>query len=692
MVRGCLGCNPSPNEKMRKMRSKRIVKLQAAYLTGCLNRNIFESYLPFFIKAVEAGNLSMFNAEEVSAAIGSRYGIDLPLTFVRTVLVVGCQRELFCNDKKSGRYYLVQTKKGEFAFDDHGFNEKWDRLKVHFEDFCARRKYVLPEDVDEELLRCIEEVDAVDVEEDDMMNQSAPNGIDFLWRSFVIELHDTNIEEFNYVSALSLCTVIKDAEFFDGDARHSFSGLKVYLDTPILFGLLGFSEPPRVSLCRHLTGQLNSVGCQLIVFDQCYQELERNLTDANRWAHEQSYDASRASPAARVIFESRMTYEEVVSRIENIEEELKGFGVRIMRTEYDVSEDKFQECERTLQQMLEERYRNQGRIISEQRLRGIAVDIRSIVFASRYRHGYRPTHLYDARHLLVSLNSAVAGVAYDYMRKSEGRQDVIPACVSADVLGSALWLFSPVELTGYHRLRFLADCYALTNPSRALLEVYSKTLRKVREKGMITEEQFIKCRASSVMRRPLAACVSGNSDDFTEKTCLDLVEEMEERERFRLGEAVRMEREQANKKKEAAIGAKDLEIEALRVKARKELDAKDKELGDVRTRSLENAQKAEDLDKLVASTARQKKKLIRIVSAVVIWTLLGIPAFGVSALMVSRVKLLSEVMEKFYVSPFWSGGILGVVVAIVVGWKTPCLKVVSDFLERRINHWLEKNC
>lgn len=674
------------------MKSTRIIKLQAAYLTGCFNQNVFESYLPFFVKAVEACNLVMFNAEEVSVAICSRYGVDLPLTFVRTVLAVGCQRELFCNDKKSGRYYLVQAKAGGFVFDDREFNAKWARLKAHFMDFCVKRKQTLPEDVEEELLRCIEEVDAIDEDDDGALNPSAPNGMDFLWRSFVVELHDSNQEGFDYVSALSLCTVIKDAEFFDGDARHKFSGLKVYLDTPILFGLLGFSEQPRVSLCRHLASQLNSAGCQLLVFDQCYQELERNLTDANYWAHEQSYDASKASPAARVIFESRITYEEMVSRIENVEEELKGLGVRVQRTEYDVSEDKFQECERTLQQMLEERYRNQGRIISEQRLRGIAVDIRSIVFASRYRRGYRPTHLYDARHLLVTLNSAVAGVAYDYMRKNEGRQDVIPACVSADVLGSALWLFSPVELAGYHRLRFLADCYAATNPSRALLESYSDTLRKVREKGMITEEQFIRCRASSVIRRPLAACVSGNSEAFTEKTCLELVEEMEDRERFRIAEAVRMEREQAKKEKDIELESKDKEIAELRIKSKEELCAKDKELGDEKVKSLENAQKAEELDKLVASTARQKEKLIRTVAVYVTWVMLGIPAFGISALMVPHVKLLSEVMEKFCVSPFWCGGILGVALAIIVGWKTPCLKVVSDFLEKHINRWLERNC
>lgn len=673
------------------MKSKRIVKLQAAYLAGCFNQNIFESYLPFFIKAVEACSLAMFNAEEVSVAIGSRYGVDLPLTFVRTVLAVGCQRGVFCNDNKSGQYYLVWTKTREFAFDDQEFNEKWDRLKAHFTDFCVRRKYALPEDADEELLRCIEEVDAIDLDDDGALNPSAPNGMDFLWRSFVIELHDTNQEEYDYVSSLNLCTVIKDAEFFDGDARHKFSGLKVYLDTPILFGLLGFSEQPRVSICRHLASQLNSAGCQLLVFDQCYQELERNLTDANHWAHEQSYDASKASPAARVIFESRMTYEEVVSRIENVEEELNGLGVRVQRTEYDVSEDKFQECERTLQQMLEERYRNQGRIVSGPQLRGIAVDIRSIVFVSRYRHGYRPTHLYDARHLLVTLNSAVAGVAYDYVRKNEGRQDVIPACVSVDVLGSALWLFSPVELAGYHRLRFLADCYASTNPSRALLEAYSKTLRKVREKGMITEEQFIRCRASSVIRRPLAACVSGNSEAFTEKTCLELIEEMEERERFQTAEAVRLEREQAKKERDIAIESKNKEIAELMLKSKEELREKDKEIGDARIKSLENAQKAEELDKLVASTARQKEKLIKTVAGYVTWAILGIPAFGISALMISRVKSLSEVMEKCCVSPFWCGGVLGAVVAIVVGWKIPFLKRVSKFLEKYINRWLERN-
>lgn len=662
----------------------RMMRLQAAYLTGCFGRNVFQAYLPFLLRAVVAAGHANIDIATARMDIIQRYGLDLPPTFVHSILKVGHQCGDLGYDSSRGTFMVLQKKDEAFNAEDESFCKKWENLKSAFEEFASARSSHI--DIsDDEILRCIDECHAIEIGEEDDINQQSHDTIEFLWRLFVLDQNKRNTEMFSFIAALSISAVVRDSKFYEGDARNKFSGLKVYLDTPIVFGLLGLEEAPRIELCKHFVKQLRSANCELFIFDQCLQELERNILDAADWIHSPDYDASKASPVARALFDARATVESITSRIEGIEEELLELGVSVAKTQYSSSEDKFQEDERKLESLLISRYNTLGRAMSAQRKQGILVDIRSIVFVCRFRRGYTPTHLYDARHILVTLNSAVAGAAHDYIRGIYAKDNLIPPCVTADVLGSVLWLFSPVDLTNYRKLRLLADCYAQTNPNRELLSKFTEHLHNLHEKGQISEAQFMRCRASSLVRRPLAAHVFGNAEACSEKTCYEIIEELEESERFARDAAVAKERDRWSARLEDVAARKDAEIANMKKEQEEVIKAKEAELMRSRMTALEERTKAQELDRLVSSTAMQYDLFLKIVLAPAIWAVLGALLFSMSSLLLSQVKGIEQWLMQHGVRPFWINGAIALISELAIGWKTPLIK----FLSEKLRGWVK---
>ena len=68
------------------MKNKDLIKLYAAYKSGCMGNNILDTYFNFLANIILEAKMTTVNETEVASKFRKKYQIDLPLSFVRQVL------------------------------------------------------------------------------------------------------------------------------------------------------------------------------------------------------------------------------------------------------------------------------------------------------------------------------------------------------------------------------------------------------------------------------------------------------------------------------------------------------------------------------------------------------------------------------------------------------------------------------
>lgn len=136
----------------------------------------------------------------------------------------------------------------------------------------------------------------------------------------------------------------------------------------------------------------------------------------------------------------------------------------------------------------------------------------------RKRQGQTATRIFKSKHLFLTSNNAVANVAKLYESNRSINSGHIPACVSADLFGTILWLDSPMEMIEYRKLKLMADCYGFLKPSKALLDKYIESLNNARKTDEIDEKQYLFLRTHPVVLDSLMNVTRGDYARFDSST------------------------------------------------------------------------------------------------------------------------------------------------------------------------------
>lgn len=506
----------------------RLIKVYAAYRSGCLGDNILETYFPFFANIMYEQHWDEIDEGKMAEAFATKYGIKLPLTFVRQVLGVGMNNGSIIDDH--GKYIAQRNVIKKYCFDPTDFDKRWNKMRSEFGYFCKKENLDLSGiNIDERILDSLEALDEEIVAGNELDFQENTDIFDFAWRKFLIAIGEKHTDTYDFVACISACNIMKQTIFFADSATDTFDGLNVYLDSPMVFALLGMDVELRTESCKQLVKQLQDAGCNVLVFDHNFREIEGIVNRAAAWARSHEYSIDKANNAAKFFHDSEMTVQEIAEYCESLEDKLASLDITVKNTDYDVFTEKFQEDESKLMEMIEQRYREQGQLITEEKKQSIAIDVRSIIMVYRERKGQVSTRIQTAREIMITLNGTIANVSKKYESNQSLNSGHIPACISADLFGAVLWLFSPVDFVNYQKKQLLADCYMALRPSKRLIEQYVKSLTLARNAGEIDEKKFLFMRSHSVVNDALMNVTKGDYARFNDRTYREVFDEINEK-------------------------------------------------------------------------------------------------------------------------------------------------------------------
>lgn len=648
---------------------KNITKLYAAYKAGYLGDNILDTYFALVANMILERRLTIIEDTVIVSEIQERYQMELPLPFIRQILGVGVKKRCFIDDH--GKYSVVIEKLSQYGFNETDFTEKWDQLIHSFELYCKEKVIDFSSvSISDFILDVLDKTDDVIFTSDIIDDEKSIPLMEYAWYSFVRNEAEEKTDLYDFIAAISASNITRQALFFDGDTKADYSGLHVYLDSPIVFALLGMADASRTNSYKKLISDMLKVNCNINVLDHNLQEVEGIVNRAAGWANSTAYDLRKANNAARFFHDSQMSDPEITEFCESIEDKLNELGITVKKTSYDILQDKFQEDEGRLFDMVKERYLEHGYELRAEKEESIRIDVRSIIMVYRERQGHVATRLQNAKHIMLTSNNTIANVSKKYESNLSIQSGHIPACISADLFGAILWLNNPIQMQEYQKQKLLADCYAFLKPSKALIDKYIQSLDEARAADKIDEKKFLFLRTHKVVLDSLMDITQGDYARFNSNTYLEVFEDIQSK---------------ANKKYSDEVVAHEQtknELEDVKARASEKSKEQNQKIQELKQRiqSLEDEKRREEENKF--------EKKVSCCGWMVTIILIGIP-YLILAVVLEVIKSLyisiNNVTDVSWYSIVLIAGTVilsAIIVAFFSKGKAICFKMVRKFLQR----------
>ncbi len=305
--------------------------------------------------------------------------------------------------------------------------------------------------------------------------------------------------------------------YYSAPTSQKFTKLDIYLDTPVVLGLLGYKGESIQKYTKELIRLLKEEGATLKVFVATINEVERVLMACKsalvvsdipsiglKYDVLQEFIKRKATPA------------HVQREIENLRIKLEQIGIKIEKfppheLSLSIDESKFEEI---LDNAVH--YQNREALIH---------DVSCVSAIYRLRRGISSVTLENAQAIFLTTNSKLVQASYKWWRKVEKKKG-IPPVVLGEVIAAIAWVKQPLKAPNLPKLAVIADCYEMLNPPDTLWSKYIQAVEELRSKGELREIDVHLLRYSAEVPNFLMDKTYGDPELITEGTVVEILEKL----------------------------------------------------------------------------------------------------------------------------------------------------------------------
>ncbi|MDO5153230.1 MAG: hypothetical protein Q4D50_07695 [Eubacteriales bacterium] len=508
----------------------RFTKNYALIKSQWLSSNILDEYLPFIATIIIDEGMEIVDENIVCSRLNEKYHANFQPTFVRQVISNAMAKDAV--QKVHGNYVANKSVLKQHYILDEDFENNWSVLLDDFCKYATQQGYTISRENLENNISSF--IDAYDdrvifnhIEDID----TAENTFLYHWCNYIISLNSTNEGLYSFVVGLCTANLVKATLFYSSNGQAENIDLQVFLDTPMVFALLGMDTPERKSAFKYIVDKAKSLGMTLHVFDHNLEEVLGIMERASKWAQRADYDNAKANRVAQYFHDSEMTPEDMVEYIGNVESELNLLGITRSVAGYIDDENAFQADENSLFNAIKAEYGKRSLKYYNEEIyeNSIRTDVRSIVMVQRKRQGSLATVIKTAKIIFITTNGVIAKVSKDIMQADTLMESKIPASITADIFGTLLWMDFPDSSNDYQSMKLLADCKALLRPSPQMIATFKIKLDEAYKKHAegLTEEKFLFLRSHPIVQTKLLDATTGDYAQFTDQTWREVYNQIE---------------------------------------------------------------------------------------------------------------------------------------------------------------------
>jgi len=458
-------------------------------------------------------SIKLDSLEDIQKDFINYYGFKLPVIILRTILSKAKKLGFFIKEHRELKPIEAKINKVISNDTDADARREVGSLLKSIKKFAKKvfDQKITEEDIEESLIAILSR-HSLDIlyfyEEENFQEKgllpevSKKNPtVEFIIYKYIEKIEKSDYQIYRVFEKVAVGYALLNAVVYSGASfqEGTLQKINVFLDTRPVLRILGIEGDERKNNYLEFLDYINkhSKGITLYILDKHYDEILHIFEQAKIVIDSGRIDYAKTSMAMRYFIDNNMNASDIEEFIGSLETKLEQLGIKkYTKFEYLQHVHDFQIDESKLQDKIAEVYKKYDFrfILTQSKEEAIAVDASMIaqVMAMKKNKVYR--NFSDIEYLFITSNIGLA-LASKYFEKEEFELEAsfIPTCVTDFFFFTLLWVNNEKnEFTNGNNIdtRIITRTLLAFNPDKKLYEKYYQELRKLKERGDITSEQY----------------------------------------------------------------------------------------------------------------------------------------------------------------------------------------------------------
>jgi len=489
-------------------------------LQGKKKADELDLFIPFLADILEELDTETINKTDLQKVFNDRFKIITPLGALNSLLVRAKNLGLLV---KNNKQYFVQFSKVNELTNQSKFRktEIKNSIKNIVECLISFSKEEFGEDISYEFaeesiynfIRANISIFAENIDGGIPKTKTKIKNKQYLMACFIKYIHEQKKSLIPDITKIVKGTLLANyLTFADKTSQKTkFNNITIYLDTPIVIGLLGWDGPTRKKSLHEFLELIIDLNAKVKIFDVTAKEIKGIFSFWAETLQNKKYD--KLHEMTRQLFNSReVTPEQINTESILLESNLNGMGIEIdthfvLKNSFCCDESKLK------------------KFLSRVGFKKTAHDITCVSRVFNSREGKSINSLSEKFSVFITPNKTIEDVTSRFF-KNEIEKNSIQIVASEKWLATFLWLKHPDHFASLPFDMLLTDAYTALNSDDVFWNSFLKRFKYLKTKGNITDDDFNLVRwNNSLFNMVQHASVIGG-DDIAEDDIYAIVEEI----------------------------------------------------------------------------------------------------------------------------------------------------------------------
>ncbi len=531
-----------------------------------LPQDINSTFMPFVINLIRSEKIEDCTVEELSKQFNHKYGYRLELFILRPILNIMQQRGYVDKKHNNWIFHLDQLPEINLDLEAKAFEEKYELLVKGFVDFCEAPQEINYNTADKIISDFI---DDNNFDPKVYTGHGSFNDENDVYRYFlsgyIQKLQEKENTLFDFIISLCESVLIKSYMFNEGLKSSAFINKTLYIDTPIIFRLLGYYGEFYKQEYRFLIQSLIEKDCKIYIFKRNYDEVLKVLRTAEKYVESTNYDMARSSDVCNYFRSQKKRTEDVAEEIELLNSHLTAIGIELFNDGINWDDKIFVESYDKIHDGIIQEYRSSAKNNSYLPENAIDIDTDSAMHIYSLRRNNSIMKLADAPCFYVSSNYGFVNAIRKY--NNDNYKDTISPVISDAFIGMIISGENSQKAQQVATNKVLSFCYSAYKPSRKMLTAFIELIEQEKTASRISDDDYVALRNHAMVTDFLVKSTQNNIEELSQNTVYEVLDMIKANHIFDAQESFdrqAQEREVRHQTELAALAKeKDKEIDKL---------------------------------------------------------------------------------------------------------------------------------
>lgn len=446
-------------------------------------KEYIDIFIPFLAELFKKNQYKQIQLEleNIIQDFHSCFGLLIPRNVLMTLLNRSVKKGLLIkknnlysiNDKNLNKFYN-ETQKSQIEQDIHEilYNIKC-YIKQKFnteitEDMIADSLLNILKKYDADILLAVSYKSVIPT------NEYKEKKIEYMVYSYILDAEQNKSNDIEYIIEIVTGHILAETILLSNydSIKSKMKNITIYLDTPLIIELLGYSSEFRTLATRELIELLQEQSARICIFKITLDELKNIIFNCYERLDQNNFDIEKSSMLLKYCIDKSINSIEIYNLYTQINDKLKEYKIEIIDgPEFITNPDNVID-EKKLEDTIKNTYLDLSPS-SNVKQETINTDVKVLSCIYFLTKHIRPKHIGECKHILVTSNYGLSLACKKFESNEYTVTQFIPACVTAVFIGTLLWLQSPQKVNNLNKLKFIGDCYNAIQPNNEYIEKFT---------------------------------------------------------------------------------------------------------------------------------------------------------------------------------------------------------------------------